>query len=118
MDQIQTGGAIPDDARTMLTYDGKISELFGIFLLNLLLTVVTLGIFRFWAITRIRRYLWSHMRFEDTRFTYTGKGSPTLAKRGEQTEFYRTHNRRPRNEGMILSIFNRDKWLLLVSLTF
>jgi pimeloyl-ACP methyl ester carboxylesterase len=42
-------------------------------------------------------------------FTYTGKGSPTLAKRGEQTEFYRTHNRRPRNEAMILSIFNRDK---------
>jgi pimeloyl-ACP methyl ester carboxylesterase len=42
-------------------------------------------------------------------FTYTGKGSPTLAKRGEQTEFYRTHNRRPRNEAMILSIFNRDR---------
>jgi pimeloyl-ACP methyl ester carboxylesterase len=41
--------------------------------------------------------------------TYTGKGSPTLAKRGEQTEFYRTHNRRPRGEDMILSIFNRDK---------
>ncbi|MDB5400567.1 MAG: alpha/beta hydrolase, partial [Rhodopila sp.] len=38
-------------------------------------------------------------------FTYTGKGSPTLAKRGEQTEFYRTHNRRPRDEKMILSIF-------------
>jgi pimeloyl-ACP methyl ester carboxylesterase len=42
-------------------------------------------------------------------FTYTGKGSPTLAKRGEQTEFYRTHNRRPRGEDMILSIFNRDR---------
>jgi alpha-beta hydrolase superfamily lysophospholipase len=42
-------------------------------------------------------------------FTYTGKGSPTLAKRGEQTEFYRTHNRRPRGEEMILSIFTRDK---------
>jgi pimeloyl-ACP methyl ester carboxylesterase len=42
-------------------------------------------------------------------FTYTGKGSPTLAKRGEQTEFYRTHNRRPRDETMILSIFTRDK---------
>jgi alpha-beta hydrolase superfamily lysophospholipase len=42
-------------------------------------------------------------------FTYTGKGSPTLAKRGEQTEFYRTHNRRPRDEKMILSIFTRDK---------
>jgi alpha-beta hydrolase superfamily lysophospholipase len=42
-------------------------------------------------------------------FTYTGKGSPTLAKRGEQTEFYRTHNRRPRGADMILSIFTRDK---------
>lgn len=42
-------------------------------------------------------------------FTYTGKGSPTLAKRGEQTEFYRTHNRRPRDKDMILSIFTRDK---------
>lgn len=42
-------------------------------------------------------------------FTYTGKGSPTLAKRGEQTEFYRTHNRRPRGPDMIRSIFTRDK---------
>jgi len=42
-------------------------------------------------------------------FTYTGKGSATLAKRDEQTEFYRTHNRRPRGEDMIMSIFTRDK---------
>jgi pimeloyl-ACP methyl ester carboxylesterase len=42
-------------------------------------------------------------------FTYTGRGSPTLAKRGEQTEFYRTHNRRPRGADMIRSIFTRDK---------
>ncbi|WP_428534201.1 alpha/beta hydrolase [Rhodopila sp.] len=42
-------------------------------------------------------------------FTYTGKGSPTLSKRGEQTTFYRTHNRRPRGEDMIKSIFTRDK---------
>src|SRR3954451_23756829 len=30
-------------------------------------------------------------------FTYTGAGSPTLATRAEQTESYRTHNRRPRD---------------------
>lgn len=29
-------------------------------------------------------------------FTWTGKGSPTLGKRAEQLEYYRTHNRRPR----------------------
>ena len=42
-------------------------------------------------------------------FTYTGKGSPTLAKRGEQVAFYQTHNRRPRGREMIESIFTRDK---------
>jgi pimeloyl-ACP methyl ester carboxylesterase len=42
-------------------------------------------------------------------FTYTGAGSPTLAKRGEQTDYYRTHNRRPRGRDMLESIFTRDK---------
>ena len=41
-------------------------------------------------------------------YTYTGAGSPTLAKRGEQAEFYRTHNRRPRDRAMLESIFTRD----------
>ena len=44
-----------------------------------------------------------------TALTYTGKGSPTLAKRAEQVEFYRTHNRRLRDRAMIESIFTRDK---------
>jgi pimeloyl-ACP methyl ester carboxylesterase len=42
-------------------------------------------------------------------FTYTGQGSPTLADRAKQVEFYRTHNRRPRDRNMIRSIFTRDK---------
>jgi len=41
-------------------------------------------------------------------FTYTGEGSPTLTKRAEQVEFYRTHNRRPRDRAMLESIFTRD----------
>jgi pimeloyl-ACP methyl ester carboxylesterase len=42
-------------------------------------------------------------------FTYTGAGSPTLARRAEQMEFYRTHNRRVRDRELIRSIFTRDK---------
>ena len=42
-------------------------------------------------------------------FTWTGKGSPTLGKRAEQVEYYRTHNRRKRDIEMIRSIFTRDK---------
>ena len=41
-------------------------------------------------------------------FTYTGRNSPTLAKRAEQVESFRTHNRRLRNRAMIRSIFTRD----------
>ena len=41
--------------------------------------------------------------------TYTGKGSPTLAKRAEGLEYYKTHNRRPRDLAMIQSIFTRDR---------
>lgn len=42
-------------------------------------------------------------------FTYTGEGSPTLADRAKQLDFYKTHNRRPRDRDMLRSIFTRDK---------
>lgn len=42
-------------------------------------------------------------------FTWTGQGSPTLAKRSQSVEYYRTHNRRPRDRNMIRSIFTRDQ---------
>jgi len=42
-------------------------------------------------------------------FTWTGRGSPTLGKRAEQLDFFRTHNMRPRDREMIRSIFTRDK---------
>lgn len=42
-------------------------------------------------------------------FTWTGRGSTTLAKRADSVEYYRTHNRRPRDRNMIRSIFTRDK---------
>ncbi len=57
-----------------IEYDGRLGEIYRIFLLNLLLTIVTLGIFRFWAITRYRRYFWSRTRFQGERFEYTGTG--------------------------------------------
>jgi uncharacterized membrane protein YjgN (DUF898 family) len=57
-----------------LEYDGSVPELYRIFWRNLLLNVLTLGFYRFWGITRTRRYLWSRMRFMGDRFEYTGTG--------------------------------------------
>jgi pimeloyl-ACP methyl ester carboxylesterase len=41
-------------------------------------------------------------------FTYKGEGSPTLADRAKQVEYYRTHNTRLRDSAMVRSIFTRD----------
>jgi len=42
-------------------------------------------------------------------FTYKGEGSPTLADRAKQVDYYRTHNTRLRDRAMIHSIFTRDQ---------
>jgi uncharacterized membrane protein YjgN (DUF898 family) len=41
---------------------------------NLLLTIVTLGFYRFWATKRERDYLWSQTEFIDERLEWTGTG--------------------------------------------
>ena len=58
----------------LLQYDGRIGDLFRIYLVNLLLTILTLGIFRFWAATRLRRYVWSRTSMAGDRFEYDGTG--------------------------------------------
>jgi len=55
-------------------YDGRLGELFGIFFVNLLLSIVTLGFYRFWAKTRMRRYIWSRVSLNGDAFEYTGTG--------------------------------------------
>ena len=61
-------------AAPVLAYDGRIGELYSIFLVNVLLTVLTLGIWRFWAVTRMRRYVWSRTSSDGQRFEYDGTG--------------------------------------------
>lgn len=68
------GPAQPGAGTQRFAYDGSLMGLYEIYLLNLVLTLVTLGIFRFWAKTRIRRYVWSHVSFQGDRLEYTGTG--------------------------------------------
>lgn len=55
-------------------FDGSWREYAPIAFTNLLLTIVTLGVYRFWATTRTRCYLWSRTRFIDDRLEWTGTG--------------------------------------------
>lgn len=55
-------------------FHGDWREFAPIAFTNLLLSIVTLGIYIFWARTRERRYLWSQTRFIDDRLEWTGTG--------------------------------------------
>lgn len=60
------------------SFHGEGGTLFGIVLVNLLLTLVTLGIYSFWGRTRVRKYLWGSTEFEGDRFAYHGTGKELL----------------------------------------
>ena len=59
---------------TAFSFDGDWRELAPILFTNLMLSIVTLGFYRFWGIARERRYLWSKTRFIDDRLEWTGTG--------------------------------------------
>ena len=62
-----------DEARH-LTFHGSGGTPLGIHTVNVLLTIVTLGIYSFWARVRMRGYLLSQTEFEGDRFAYHGTG--------------------------------------------
>ncbi|SEK43152.1 Uncharacterized membrane protein YjgN, DUF898 family [Roseovarius nanhaiticus] len=55
-------------------YHGKAAPLFWLGVRTAMLTAVTLGIYRFWAKTRIRRHIWSSVAADGDAFEYTGTG--------------------------------------------
>jgi uncharacterized membrane protein YjgN (DUF898 family) len=66
--------ASPVEGGTAFRFTGTWTEYLPIALTNLALTIVTLGIYRFWATARTRRYLWSRTRFADDTLEWTGTG--------------------------------------------
>ncbi len=54
------------------TFDGKLGKLFEIQLTNLLLSICTFTIYRFWGKTKVRQYLWEHTAIDGDRFSYHG----------------------------------------------
>jgi uncharacterized membrane protein YjgN (DUF898 family) len=63
---------------TVVSFEGRRGALVGIVLKNLFFNVLTGGIYRFWAKTRLRRYFWSGISIGGERLEYTGKGSELL----------------------------------------
>ncbi len=61
-------------AQPVLAFDGRRPPFVKLLIINGLLTILTLGIYRFWAKTKVRRFFWSNVRFLDDPLEYTGTG--------------------------------------------
>ncbi len=61
-----------------LSFHGSGGTLFGIYVVNILLTIATFGCYRFWGRVRIRRFMLSQTSFEGDRFAYHGTGKELL----------------------------------------
>jgi uncharacterized membrane protein YjgN (DUF898 family) len=57
-----------------IAFRGSGGSLLGIYGINSLLTIVTLGVYSFWAKVKVRRYLFSETEFEGDRFAFHGTG--------------------------------------------
>jgi uncharacterized membrane protein YjgN (DUF898 family) len=55
-------------------YHGERRPLFTLAFKTAILTALTVGIYRFWAKTRIRKYIWSSVAGQGDAFEYTGTG--------------------------------------------
>ena len=79
-----TGEAAPvhpspgTEVRERLEYDGSGVDLATIAATNSIATLATLGFYRFWGKTRVRRYLWSRVGCRGDQGEYSGTGMELL----------------------------------------
>jgi len=56
------------------TYSGRFGPILRLALVTGLITLLTVGIYRFWATARLRRYVWGSVRVGGDALEYTGTG--------------------------------------------
>ncbi|NZA25193.1 DUF898 domain-containing protein [Luteimonas sp. SJ-92] len=60
----------PEDVRYRPRFDGRAGEYFGIWIVNLLLSILTLGIYSAWAKVRTERYFYGNTSIAGSAFEY------------------------------------------------
>ena len=69
---------MPPALPASVAFSGKRGEFRRLVTLGALLELVTVGFYRFWLATDIRRHLWSHTSVDGDAFEYTGRGKELL----------------------------------------
>jgi uncharacterized membrane protein YjgN (DUF898 family) len=69
-----SGNDLEETSGTAIGFHGNGTDLFKIIFVNNILTVITLGIYYFWAKTKERAYVFGSTSFGGDRFSYHGTG--------------------------------------------
>jgi uncharacterized membrane protein YjgN (DUF898 family) len=78
----ETGTLVPEQSTiNWFKFHGTGSEYFGIWIVNILLTIVTLGIYSAWAKVRRNRYFYGNLELMGSRFDYHARGGQILKGR-------------------------------------
>lgn len=59
-------------------FHGDGGTMFGLLIVNGLLTLVTLGIYHFWGVVKVRKYIMSQLELAGDRFAFHGNGKELL----------------------------------------
>jgi len=63
-----------NSTKRFLSFTGEGGRFFGIWAVNIVLTIITLGLYYPWAKIAIRKYLWNETSLENNRFVFHGTG--------------------------------------------
>jgi uncharacterized membrane protein YjgN (DUF898 family) len=87
---MQTDTPSPDPLYTYASFDfrGETREYFRIWIVNIALTIVTLGIYSAWAKVRTNRYIYANTYLNDSNFEYLAKPERILVGRLIVAAFY------------------------------
>src|SRR5437764_147506 len=69
---------VPPALACSVSFSGKRGDFRALVTRGALLELVTVGFYRFWLTTDIRRHLWSDTAVDDDAFEYTGRGKELL----------------------------------------
>lgn len=72
MEEVQQNDAVK--LSRYFSYHGKGNDLFKVYIVNVLLTLLTVGLYYPWAKAKILRYHYAETEFKDTRFAFHGTG--------------------------------------------
>jgi uncharacterized membrane protein YjgN (DUF898 family) len=71
-DTLPYGSSVPDVRK--IEFTGTAREWFGVWIVNLLLSIITIGIYSAWAKVRTKKYFYNHTLIEGRSFDYHATG--------------------------------------------